>query len=122
MTPDTQRLRQFHPAFVQAGRVTSQAFRPTPKDQSQLSVDNGSRISAEAAWRRFTAAPACHSAGVQSVSCGECAQQNLPVHEDGIPYPEHCSIDFSGCSSSAAVKKSQKLRALAEQRGWLYKA
>ena len=122
MTPDTLLLRQIHPAFVQAGRVTSQAFRPTPKDQSLLSVDNGSRISAAAAWQRFTAAPHCQSAGVQSVSCGECAQQNLPVHEDGTPYPEHCSIDFSGCNNSAAVKKSQKLRVLAEQRGWLFKA
>jgi len=30
--------RQVNPAFVQSGRVTSQAFKPTPKDQGLLSV------------------------------------------------------------------------------------
>ena len=43
MTPDTLLLRQIHPGFIQGGRVTSQAFRPTPKDEFLLSVDNGDR-------------------------------------------------------------------------------
>jgi hypothetical protein len=30
--------RQINPSWVQQGRVTSQAFRPTPKDESKLSV------------------------------------------------------------------------------------
>ena len=38
---ETLFLRQIHPTFVQNGRPTSQAFRPTPKDENQLSVYNG---------------------------------------------------------------------------------
>lgn len=49
MTPQTQLLRQIHPNFVQAGRVTSQAFRPTPKDENHLSVYDGDQIQPEAA-------------------------------------------------------------------------
>ena len=38
MNPTTRRLRQIPPAFVQNGRVSSAAFRPTPKDVRRLSV------------------------------------------------------------------------------------
>jgi hypothetical protein len=54
MTGATFLLRQVHPSFVQAGRVTSQAFRPTPKDRSLLSVYDGDQITPEAAWIHFT--------------------------------------------------------------------
>jgi hypothetical protein len=105
MTPDTRLLRQIHPGFVQDGRVTSQAFRPTPKDEFLLSVDDGDRVSAEASWQRFIANPACKSVGVQAVSLAECTAQELPVIEDGAPHPEHCSIDFT---AGASIKKRLK--------------
>ena len=79
MTPDTLLLRQIHPSFIQDGRVTSQAFRPTPKDEFLLSVDDGDRVSADASWQRFIANPACKSVGVQAVSQAECAVQALTV-------------------------------------------
>lgn len=120
MTPDTLLLRQIHPGFVQDGRVTSQAFRPTPKDEFHLSVDNGDRLIAEAAWRRFRADPACTSAGVQAVSQSDCAAQALPVIEDGRPHPEHCSIDFAAFEKKAIEKKAKLLRAAAATRGWLF--
>jgi len=120
MTPDTLLLRQIHPSFVQDGRVTSQAFRPTPKDELHLSVDNGDRLTAEAAWRRFTADPTCTSAGVQAVSQSDCAAQALPVIEDGRPHPEHCSIDFSAFEKKAIDKRAKLLRAAATTRGWLF--
>ena len=47
MTGTTLLLRQIHPSFVQDGRVTSQAFRPTPKDESLLSVYDGDQITPE---------------------------------------------------------------------------
>jgi len=72
MTEATLLLRQIHPTFVQNSRVTSQAFRPTPKDENQLSADNGDKISAGDAWMRFSAQPECSSAGVMAVSQGEC--------------------------------------------------
>ena len=82
MTDETLLLRQIHPSFVQNGRVTSQAFRPTPKDQLQLSVDNGDRIAPEAAWKRFIGNPACSSAGVMAMSYAECSTCRLPVVQD----------------------------------------
>ncbi len=121
MTPDTLLLRQIHPSFIQDGRVTSQAFRPTPKDEFLLSVDDGDRVSADASWQCFIANPACKSVGVQALSQGECAAQELTVIEDGKPHPEHCSVDFTAFDKKAIEKKSKLLRAQAETRGWLFR-
>lgn len=121
MTPDTLLLRQIHPSFIQDGRVTSQAFRPTPKDEFLLSVDDGDRVTAEASWQRFTTSTACQSIGVQAVSQAECAAQELPVIEDGVPHPEHCSVDFTTFDKKVIEKKSKLLRAQAETRGWLFR-
>lgn len=121
MTPNTLLLRQIHPSFIQNGRVTSQAFRPTPKDESFLSVDNGDRVSAEDCWQRFTANLACKSIGVQAVSLAECTTQELPVIEDGNSHPEHCSIDFTTFDKKMTEKKSKLLRVHAEKRGWLFR-
>lgn len=121
MTPDTLLLRQIHPSFIQDGRVTSQAFRPTPKDEFLLSVDDGDRVSADASWQCFTADPACKSIGVQAFSQAECTAQGLSVIEDGNPHPEHCSVDFMAFDKKAIEKKSKLLRAQAEMRGWLFR-
>ena len=121
MTPDTLLLRQIHPSFIQDGRVTSQAFRPTPKDEFLLSVDDGDRVSAEASWQRLTANTACKSVGVQAVSQSECTAQELPVIEDGEPHPEHCSVDFTSFDKKAIEKRAKLLRAQAETRGWLFR-
>ena len=121
MTPDSLLFRQIHPSFVQEGRVTSQAFRPTPKDELHLSVDNGDNITAGAAWQRFTANTICASAGVQAVTNAHCADLDLPVIEDRDPHPEHCSIDFSAFDKKTIEKKAKQLRAQAETRGWLFK-
>ena len=121
MTPDTLLLRQIHPSFIQDGRVTSQAFRPTPKDEFLLSVDDGDRVTPEASWQRFTANLPYKSVGVQAVSQAECAAQDLCVIEDGNPHPEHCSVDFTAFDKKAIEKKSKLLRAQAETRGWLFR-
>ncbi|MGL4942168.1 MAG: hypothetical protein ACRC46_03135 [Thermoguttaceae bacterium] len=122
MNDTTLLLRQIHPNFVQDGRVTSQAFRPTPKDQHCLSVDNGDRVDAESAWRRFTSNPNCTSVGVLAVTRADCETQKLNVIEDGEPYPEHCSIDFSTCSNNNTTIKriSKYLCEQATMRGWLW--
>ena len=122
MTPQTILLRQIHPTFIQAERVTSQAFRPTPKDESRLSVDDGDRISAEAAWQRFSHQPNCQSIGVLGVTVEECSQRNLPVVPDGVPYPEHVSIDFQGLANKQIEKIAKLLANDARTRGWLYTA
>ncbi len=117
MTPTTLLLRQIHPSFVQAGRVTSQAFRPTPKDQGHLSVDNADLVHAQAAWQRYTASPGL-SAGVMAVSWSECQELELPVLEDRHPYAEHCSIDYSAHNNNVREQKAKLLRSKAQARGW----
>ena len=120
MRLETLLLRQVNPSFLQNGRVTSQVFRPTPKDQEMLSVDNGDRVTPEQSFFRFTSVPACRSHGVMAVSVKECTDCNLPIIEDGDPYPEHCSINFSANSKSQTEKHAKVLRSNAEKRGSLF--
>lgn len=122
MTDGTLLLRQVHPSFVQAGKITSQVFRPTPKDQEKLSVYNGDMIQPQDAWEHFTARPECRSVGILAVCTGECNEQQLPVVEDADPYPEHCTIDFIGFSKTEIEKKAKILKVFAERRGWLFQA
>ena len=122
MTAETLLLRQIHPSFVQNGRVTSQAFRPTPKDELELSVDNGDLITPDAAWKRFISQSACSSSGVMAISNGECSACQLQVVQDGTPYPEHCYLDFSLFERKESEKIGKRLSALAQARGWLYQA
>jgi len=120
MRLETVLLRQVNPSFIQNGRVTSQVFRPTPKDHELLSVDNGDLITPEASFFRFTAASHCRSFGVLGVSAKECSDCSLQIIEDGDPYPEHCSIHFRAMSKSQTEKHAKTLRANAEIRGWLF--
>jgi hypothetical protein len=120
MTDNTLLLRQIHPNFVQNGRVTSQAFRPSPKDELQLSVDNGDMVSAEDAWRRFAAQPDSSSRGVMAIAHCECSTCGVPVTEDGVPYPEHCYLDFLSFGRKESDRMGKKLAALAHERGWLF--
>lgn len=121
MNQETLLLRQIHPSFIQQERITSQAFRPTPKDENQLSVDNGDLISAIDSWKRFISNSSCQSAGVMAVSVAEVTQEELPIIEDRTPYPEHCSIDFTELSNGQINKKAKKLKSVAEARDWLYR-
>ena len=122
MTPRTLLLRQIHPNFVQADRVTSQAFRPTPKDQNKLSADDGDRISPEAAWKRFVENPDCRSVGVMAIGHAECVDKSLEVIADGDPYPEHVSIDFKDFKTSQIEKIAKRLALQARARGWLFQS
>jgi hypothetical protein len=120
MTGITLLLRQIHPSFVQAGRVTSQAFRPTPKDESLLSVYDSDQITAEHSWLHFTSQKDCRSVGVMAVTVDECAAEALSTRPDPEPFPEHVVIDFMGLTNNQCEKKSKKLKTKAEARGWLY--
>ena len=122
MTGETLMLRQIHPHFIQNGKVTSQAFRPTPKDESQLSVDNGDMVQPEASWKRFAAEPENSSSGVMGILHSECSTCNIQIYEDGVPYPEHCYLDFSPFNRNTCDKLGKKLAAFAQTRGWLYEA
>lgn len=120
MKDETLLLRQIHPSFVQDGRVTSQAFRPTPKDQNRLSVYDGDQIDAPGAWHHYTESLGHRSVGVMAVTVSECTAEALKVEPDPEPFPEHAVIDFSGFEKKAVEKKAKKLRIKAAERDWLY--
>ena len=121
MNSDTLLHRQVHPSWVQQGRVTSQVFRPTPKDEKRLSVYDGDQITAEAAWNHYTNHLGHASAGVVAVTVAECGAQQLPVLPDPEPFPEHVLIDFTGFPENKIKQKAKHLRAAAESRGWQYR-
>ena len=122
MNSDTSLLRQINPAWRQEGRVTSQAFRPTPKEEKRLSVYDGDLITAEKAWEHFTSSLGCSSIGVLAVTVEECARHELPATLDPNPFPEHAVIDFAGFSENQIKKKAKYLKTAAESRGWQYQA
>lgn len=122
MTEATLLLRQIHPNFVQAGFATSQAFRPTPKDESKLSVYDGDRITPEASWLHYTGQLQQKSVGTLAVMVAECAAENLPSLPDPDPFPEHAVIDFTGLTEKQCYAKRKKLQAKAQARGWLHQA
>lgn len=114
-------LRQVHPSFVQDGRTSSQAFRPTPKDEQKLSVYDGDQITPADACEHYTNDQGLQSCGVLAVTVAECSALELPVAPDPEPFPEHVLIDYSDCSKGATEKKAKLLKAKAEARGWLYR-
>ncbi|KAA1259501.1 hypothetical protein LF1_20350 [Rubripirellula obstinata] len=120
MNSDTILIRQIHPSFVQDGRVGSNAFCPTPKDEGKLSTYDGDKIDAEGAWQHYTGDLRHSSVGAYGFSVGECESLDLPVSEDPEPFPEHVLVDFTAHGSSAVKKKGKKLRKYAVDRGWLY--
>jgi len=117
----TRLLRQVHRDWVQDGVATSQAFRPTPKDQDLLSVADGDQLTPSESWRLHTQDLGLQSDGVLAVTTGECADVALPVIPDGEPYPAHVSISFADLSDSQRRTRSKQLRARAMARGWLYR-
>ena len=109
--------RQVHPSWLQAGRPTSQAFRPTPKDSGFLSVSRGAVTNPEAAFLLHTEKKGLSSAGVWSVTVGDCAEAERDVYsdrvEEPVPDPAHAVVDFRGLAESKAKAISQQLRAKA---------
>ncbi|MRG96228.1 hypothetical protein [Polyangium spumosum] len=116
--PDELLHRQVHPTFLRDGRVTSQAFGPTPKDEGGLSVSRDARASAEEAYRRHTEQKQLKSAGVWSVTVGECNGIELNAYEDAKPEDDaHALVDFRGLSKGMVEKKAKQLAEIARQRG-----
>lgn len=122
MKPETLLYRQIHPNFVQNGRPTSQAFRPTPRDENKLSAYDGDKIQPKASWTHYTHNLGLSSIGVMALSCAECTVQALSILPDGTDYPEHCSIDFGALAKSATDKAAKMLAQCAATRGWLYQS
>jgi glucose/arabinose dehydrogenase len=120
MTEATVLLRQVHPTFIQQGRVTSQAFRPTTKDDGQLSVYDGDLIQPPAAWDHYTGTLGFASDGVLGITVGEVGTESLPATPDPDYFAEHAIVDFREFNSREIEKKSKRLKVFAVGRGWLY--
>jgi len=120
VTDDTLLLRQAHPNFIHAGRVTSQAFTPTPKDANQVSAYDGDKFTPEASWMHYTSR-GLSSAGVLGVSVRECAALQLQASPSSEVFEGHVSIDFTGIPRSSFKAKTKELTAYATQRGWQYR-
>ena len=124
MEKNTLLHRQVNPSFVQADSVSSQAFsvtsqtfKPTPKDDFKLSVYNGEKYTAEDSYVHFTN-EGYSSAGVLSLAVSECDTESLPAIEDNIPFDGHSYVDFTELTGSSIEKKAKKLKKYALERGW----
>ncbi|MCL2306360.1 MAG: hypothetical protein FWC43_13530, partial [Planctomycetaceae bacterium] len=109
MTESLLLFRQVHPAFVQNGHVLYPAFRPTKKDEKRLSVSDGTKITPQAVWERFTVTLGYHSCGVLGVTKLECETCNLSVDEAPVEgQPDHMVIDFTPLSSKGDIDRAAK--------------
>jgi len=120
-------FRQIHPSFVRDGRPSSQAFRPTKKDDGKLSVARSSLTTAERAFHSHTVLLGLPSHGTWALSVQECAQHELKVFPNPllappelIADPAHAFIDFRGLSNSRTESKSTQLRNDAMDRGCVH--
>ncbi len=118
-------FRQVHPAFVRDGRVGSQAFRPTPKDERLLSVARGAITTARAAYELHTGCLKLSSAGAWAVTVAESTALGLPSRPDEItegpcPDPAHAVVDFTALTNSKVEAHGARLARLANERGRQY--
>lgn len=120
MNPETLLYRQIHPSFVEDGKVSSQAFRPTKKDNERLSVYDGEQITAQDSWGHYTTVLKKESVGVLAVTLQECTVQELVVTPDPDAFLEHVLVDFSGKSRKQQKAISRNLRDAAVTRDWVY--
>ena len=122
MNAQTLLHRQINPNWIQGGRITSQAFRPTDKDKGLLSVYDGAKITAENSWTHFTLVRGHRSEGVYSLSVADCSDVGLEAREDPSEFPEHAVIDFTVCASKGQVKtKADLLASKARTKEWSFR-
>lgn len=122
-------FRQVHPSFIRDGRPSSQAFRPTPKDNGELSMSRDSLTTAEDAFRLHTEQRRLKSAGTWAVSVGEAREELLlsypdpvPSSQGQVPDPAHAFIDFVPFSNNQREAKGVRLQRKAVARLRLYPA
>ena len=114
--------RQVHPNFLaEDGRPSRMAFEPTKKDDGYLSVSRNTRATPDVAFQRHTAGRGLKSAGVWSVTVGECDTNGAAAFEDALPDDDaHAVIEFAGLSNGQAKQRADRLADLARQRGRLH--
>ena len=113
--------RNAHPTFIDNGRISSQAFRLTSRDEGRLSIQQNSRAAAAIAYERYTAR-GLQSGGVWSITVAECGQFTLSVYDDPLEDDDsHAITDLIAYSVSQARKLTNKLASKARERGCQYR-
>lgn len=120
--PDEYLWRQVHPSWVgDDGHPSSQAFKPTPKDQGMLSIGVGGKISAEGAYVHHTQKLGHKSQGSWAVTSGEARAVALDCYEQPLDdTPHHGFVDFRGLPRKASEANAKVLLASARDRGRVY--
>ncbi|WP_053231898.1 hypothetical protein [Sandaracinus amylolyticus] len=125
--PEELLFRQVPSAFLVDGRLSSQAFNPSRKDEQRLSVSRGSLTTAQAAYDHHTLRLGHQSLGTWAVTVGEVVQVGLHATGDPVmsppaptPDPAHAFIDFTGLSLGQTKNKATRLAELARARGRLW--
>ncbi len=114
--------RHVHPSWVRDGEPTSQAFKPTPKDQGKLSVSRGSLTTAPKAFAMHTESLGLDAVGTWAVSVGEVVAEPIVLSVYGDPVsapvsdPAHALIDSSAQSRKSVETKAKLLLAAARRR------
>lgn len=113
--------RQVNPSWVVDGVPSSQAFRPTKKDEGLLSVSRGSEVSAEESFDHHTGTLGLRSAGAWSVTVDECGESGTQAIDDPTDEtPHHAVVDFRGFSRKQAEIAGKRLLKYAMERGCSY--
>ena len=100
ITGETPLHRQLVSSWVINGRITSQGFKPTKKDNNVLSLAHGDLVSPIESQRKHRQR-GYQSDAVATVNGLDCLSVNLdPVH-DADPYPEHVSLPFPESASNS---------------------
>ena len=107
-------FRVVNPNWVENGTVTSLAFRSSRG--RPISVFDGSMISPEGAFRKFSEEHEAY--GVVGISVSEAKEIGMIVIEDRTPYPEHISLEFPQGSGNDERRRAKMLKTAAEKRGW----
>lgn len=119
MTEDTLLYRQINIDWIDNGEVSSQAFRPTPKDKDKLSLYSSEVFSAEEAFDHFLDR-GLTTEGVMGLTNSEFDKTGIPTTQDNDPFLGHVFADYSSKGKSAQRTASKKLKVMANQRGWLH--
>lgn len=115
-------FRQVPPSWFEDGEPSSQAFRPTKKDEGMLSVALASKTTAEAAFRHHTDGLGLKSVGTWAVSVEDVSSVELTAYKDPVDGdPAHGFIDFRDIGRKPSETKAKILKARAHARGCLHR-
>lgn len=119
--PDEALYRQVHPSWIADGIPSSQAFKPTKKDEGMLSIALGSKTTAEASFAHHTQVLKRESVGTWAVTVAETAEAGLHSYEQPLDdSPAHGFIDFRGIGRGQTEANAKLLLDKARRRGRLH--